>query len=256
MAKFFHYLLLLSFILINACAHKTTVRKHPECDKMLQKCNYLTAFPPKAEVNTVEFGGKKTRMYDYEYSIEDIIIAELPSALEDKGYKVMPINRKSAKNKKVLEQYEYIRESLDEEVASLYRPAVMIEEEKAFNIDKRVEKKLASKLGKATNSCLLLFVDYGNNVQTNGARAMGFVLDVLTRSSNASSVDNAHMLLTFVEARTGRILWTNTTGHARDLFADMFKSSNAQELDTKRVRQLLRQALEDFPDKNKLAQSK
>jgi hypothetical protein len=230
-----------------SCAKQTTVRHRNDYAKTLKTSRSITVLPVKAEVNMVGVGGGKERMYDYEYAIEESIFKAVKPMLKHKGYKVVLLNKRQIKDKNLFSNYELLYEDLGTETSSLYAQSLM-EEEKAHNIENKVGKH-ALVIGKETNSDVLFLVNYLNNVQTNGARALGFMMDMVVRTKTMENADQAVILLSMIDAKTSNVLWCNNFVVSSHLFSDMF---SGKDTDTKRVDQLLQGALKTLPNKSQL----
>lgn len=249
MKRILSVFLLLPLLLTVSCANKTSVRHRNDYAKTLKQSRSITVLPVKAEVNMVGVGGHKERMYDYEYSIEEAIFREAKPMLKKKGYKVSRLNKRDLKDKNLFSNYELLYEDLDKETEKLYKEPLM-DVEKAHNIENKVGRH-AFVISKDSKGDVLFLVNYVNNVQTNAARAVGFMMDMIIKTRNSDEVDKAAVLLSMVDAKTGNILWCNYFAVSSSLFGDMFKGDN-KEVDTKRVDQLLFGALKTLPNKHEL----
>lgn len=104
-----------------SCANKTSVRHRNDYAKTLKQSRGITVLPVKAEVNMVSVTGKKERMYDYEYAIEEAIFKEAKPILKKKGYKVSMLNKRDLKDKNLFSNYELLYEGLEKETSELYK---------------------------------------------------------------------------------------------------------------------------------------
>lgn len=235
--------------LVGACANQTLVRHRNNYAQTLKHSNRIALLPPKAEVNMLSAVGDKTRMYDYEYEVEKVIFIALKPILRNKGYNVVRITKSHLKDKNIFSNYEILHDELSEETSSLYA-APMMDVDKASNIDNKVGHH-ALVIGKETKSNVLFLVNYLNEVQTNGARAMSFVMDAFFNTRSTEEVDKATILISMVDAKTGNILWSNYFFVSQDLFSDMFKGDE-KDIDNKRINTLLENALKQLPNKKEL----
>lgn len=255
MKKILSITLLLSIFLMASCANTTTVRHRNDYAKTFKQSRSIVVLPTKAEVNMVEVGGNTKRMYDYEYSIEEVIFKESKQQLRKKGYKVEMLSKSNLKAKNLFSNYELLYEDLGNETASLYATPLM-EVEKAYNIENKVGRH-AVIIGKETKGDILFLVNYLNNVQTNGVRALKVAMFVLSAaggrgdSSHLDGTDQASILLSMVDAKTGNILWCNNFFISSGALNDMIKGNDAEE-DNKRIRTLLSGALKSLPNKSEL----
>ena len=247
MKKTYSFCLAVFLLFLTSCTKNTTIRHRSDYAKILKNSHTIAVLPAKAEVNMVGVGGSKERMYDYEYYIEESIFKAAKPLLKQKGYKVKLLNKRQIKDKNLFSNYELLYENLDIENASLYKSPLM-EEEKAFKIENKVGRH-ATLIGKETKSDVLFFINYLNNVQTNGARALGFMMDMIIKTRNIDNVDQATILLSMVDAKTSNMLWCNYFVVSSHLLDDMFKG---KDLDSKRIDKLLKGALKSLPKKGEL----
>ena len=126
----------------------------------------------------------------------------------------------------------------------------MMDVEKAHNIESKVGRH-AFVVGKETKSDVLFFINYLNNVQTNGARVASAMMDVLIRTRATDEVDKSTILISMIDSKTGNILWSNFFSVSSSLFGDMFKGSD-KEIDNKKVDALLSGVLKNLPNKSEL----
>jgi hypothetical protein len=86
-------------------------------------------------------------------------------------------------------------------------------------------------------------IDYVGSTKTNGARALDFTRALLIGGSTTPAESSA-MVLGIIDAKSGRILWTNMSTAFKDLFSSgADKLSNADKVDIKKVNALIENAL-------------
>ncbi|MEQ9116010.1 MAG: hypothetical protein RLN62_04360 [Rickettsiales bacterium] len=265
MARIFQHSFLLILLLFTvSCAHLTTERRHPDCEVALSKANCIGVLPAKAEVKTVGLGGSGERKYDYEYRVEEIVADEANKILQEKGYRTKLVRKRDLRKKKAFADFDRSKDRLDEATGDFYTSGELMQKEEAYNIHRNTGRYSRS-VGKTTQSDVLLYINYVNNVKKNSARAAGFLLDALQAMgnrgnhsisrSNNDDADTVVIMLTLVDAKTGNVLWSNFSRDVRDIFADFF-SGKDDAADRKRVRQVIQFTLEPLPDKDKLLASK
>lgn len=238
-----------------SCANKTSVRHRNDYAKTLKHSRGITVLPVKAEVNMVSVTGKKERMYDYEYAIEEAIFKEAKPILKKKGYKVSMLNKRNLKDKSLFSNYELLYEGLEKETSELYKEPLM-NVERAYNIENKVGMH-AMVVGRESRGDVLFLVNYLNNIQDNGARALNVAMFVFsaavgsTNSGHLDGTDNAGILLSMVDAKNGNVLWCNHFFTSSGMMHDMFRG-DSKEVDKKRIDQLLSGALKTLPNKHQL----
>lgn len=128
--------------------------------------------------------------------------------------------------------------------------------EKAYNIENKVGRH-AMIVGKESKGDVLFLVNYLNNIKDNGARALNvamFVLSAAVGSANSGyldGTDNAGIMLSVVDAKSGNVLWCNNFFTSSSMMHDMFKG-DSKEVDKNRIDQLLSGALKTLPNKQEL----
>ena len=153
------WLLLLVAITLSACSKTTTIRHHEKFQNHLSKSKQLTILPAAVHVVTVDAMGKKTRNYEYESQVEDIIIDVLKPELAAKGYKTTFLNRREIHNNKLSRNVLNFREEYNSQIAKLYSPFIW-DIEKAHNVDVLLGRKL-SEITKLNGSELVIFTQVG-----------------------------------------------------------------------------------------------
>lgn len=249
MNKIFRSIALVILLLTASCANHTSVRYRSDYEKTLKKTRVLSLLPVKAEVNMVGIGGDQKRMYDYEYEVENIIFSLVKPILAKKGYKVSLVSKRALKDKNIYSHYDMLSEDLDKELLELY-PEPLMNVEKAYNIENKVGRH-AFVIGKETRGDVVVFVNYLNNVKTNGARVTALMMDMFLKTHQTSDVDKATILISLIDSKTGNILWSNCFSLSSDLFADMFQGKD-KEADYKKVDSLISGALKQLPNKGEL----
>lgn len=240
-------LLLFIIITTSACAKPKTMERHNSFyeGEIIQRNNVLI-IPPVAEIAMVDTFGKRERMHDYEYHMEDLIHSEIYPLIREKGYNPIYLSKKDIVEKKLNNLVMQLRDIYDEETKALYKPALW-EEEKAFSITENIGK-IAVDLGKKTNTDLILVLDYDLSIKTSGARTAGFMLAMISYSARSQVENNdvATMKIGIIDTKNGNVLWTNAHNDALGLFQE----TKNHEDDVKRVRKILSKTLEPLQEKN------
>jgi hypothetical protein len=236
-------------LLATSCANQTSVRHRTDYEKTIKKTRVFSVLPVKAEVNMVGVNGDQKRMYDYEYEVENIIFSIVKPILAKKGYKVTLVGKRALKDKNIFSHYDMLSEDLDKELSDLYSQPMMATD-KASKIENKIGRH-AFVIGKETKGDVLVFINYLNNVKTNGARAAAFMADVFLKTNSASEVDKATIIISLIDSRNGNVLWSNYFAVSSDLFADMFRGKD-QDFDYKRADSLMSGVLKPLPNKREL----
>ena len=230
-------------LLCSSACSMTSVRHRQGFDEVLNR-KTIAGMPAEIKVNMVGAFGSKERQYNYEEHLDELLLNEASKILKTKGYKVRVVSRKTLSKANNFDAYDDLKESIERVSLELYKTPMMAEE-KAYNIDTKVHEPV-SKLKKLGDGQVLLFIDYINNITTNGAR----VVNVLAGGKQA--VDSSAILLLFLDANTGDVLWSNMVRFDKGLGADLFESSDHKERDSKHLHRILAGALANFPKKSTL----
>lgn len=233
------YLALVLLVFTTACTKVTSIRYNPGYNNVLSKHQEVIILPPAAEVNTVDIGGKKKRVYNYEANLEQLIAAETNTDLQELGFNVKVMHRKDFHDLGIYDHYLRLRDTYDTARRELYQP-LLWEESKAFAIANRLGES-AIIVGKKTKSDIIIMVDYAGMVKTNGARALDLTLTLLTGHDNSSNnAESSLMIIGIIDAKTGNILWTNMSVDNKDLFSSAINNFSSQNnIDVKRLNKLI-----------------
>lgn len=252
-----NFVVLLSFIILVGCTPLTAVRHSDNYSNVLQQKKNILILPQEVEVNTVSASGSKTRMYDYEYYLIDVLNEVTPSVLTDKEYKSTTLKKSIIKEKGLSDDLISLRKSYKPVLDDLYKSLLMSQKD-AFVIKKNIGQS-AVKIAEKTGSDLLIITDYQGNVKTNGARAKDFALDVTMAAfgistQNSANADAAAMTIGLIDGKTGDIIWTHVSSLSKDLYSSAFSSmtSSQKEEDRARVANLLKSGLAPLPKKSEI----
>ncbi|MFA1688052.1 hypothetical protein ABVF33_00560 [Candidatus Rickettsia barbariae] len=83
-------------------------------------------------------------------------------------------------------------------------------------------------LGEKTGADIFVLLNYVQMIKNNGARTHDFLMSAL--GCSVSNADNIFMSIGIVEAKGGRILWTNATPQAQPFSSSIFSSCDKSEI--------------------------
>ncbi|UZW38512.1 hypothetical protein [Rickettsia conorii] len=83
-------------------------------------------------------------------------------------------------------------------------------------------------LGEKTGADIFVLLNYVQIIKTNGARTRDFLMSAL--GCSVSNADNIFMSIGVVEAKSGRILWTNAMPQAQPFSSSIFSSRDKSEM--------------------------
>ena len=213
--RFFHIaLLILTILTTSACT--TSVRHAKNYESTISQNRDILILPPEAHVHEVSVTDKK-RMYDYEYNMEYIISDQLIQSFYDLGFKAKLLHRKDIHEQNLHEAVARLHHNYSESRNILYREAEW-DEKKAFNIDSSVGE-VANEIGSKNNCGLLVLTDYDRAIKAGGTRAMNVMTDILLGTKTSQDADVAIMIVGVIEAKTGKILWSNRGVSMRSVFS-------------------------------------
>jgi hypothetical protein len=251
----------LLMMLTISCTKKTTIRYAANYQDAINKSHQVLILPPNVEVNTVDIGNKKTRMYNYEEHLASLMTEQLTTALQKHGFRTKIFHKKDIKEQELYDSLMLLRKAYNPILEELYSPLDW-EIKKATAITKNAGEHTI-KIGEKTESDILIFTDYARNVKTNGARTLGFITDFFTGPIYAykpnelrpilinpsENVDQALMVIALIDAKNGNILWTNFSGIKSDLCSSMlFESSNDKKTDIKHLDKIIAITLSGFKE--------
>jgi hypothetical protein len=237
---------------VTACGNKyTTVRQSPSYNRQAVKQKEILILPTDAIVNTVDFAGKKERMYDYESYIDDLINKSLADKLKENGYKVVRLTRKELHDKKISAQVSRLKDKYNTSIDELYSSYVL-PVEKAHSISNNIGKQDIDFKNNEQDS-LILLSDYTSDVKTSAARTKDVLIDAFLGSRLATSADVAKIIVGLVDYKSGNILWTNVSSDMKDAYNGAFERihSSDQEIDIKRTDRLAEFSLNELVNEKK-----
>jgi len=244
--------LLLVAITLSACSKTTTIRHHEMFKDHLSQSKQLTILPAAVHVVTVDAAEKKTRNYEYESQVEDIIIDILKPELAAKGYKTTFLNRREIHNNKLSRNVLNFREEYNSQIEKLYSPFAW-NLEKAHNVDVLLTRKL-SEVTKLNGSELVIFVEYDLKARSSGACTKDFALalfsSALGASSNQEPAELVSVIFAIIDPNDGRFIWSNFSRTPYGTFSGMFTKNDKYE--AKRLKEVFAELLKELPARDKL----
>lgn len=215
---------LLVIFALSGCAKMTYQRRSANYQSIVHNVSHVVVMPANIEVNTLDIKGKKTRMYNYEYHLEDVINRIVVSHLEKKGFKVSVLSKRDIVKQGLSCSMIRLREKYNEIIKDLY-DVQHWPEEKAFSINKNVGKiKGFVELGDK----LLVMIDYAMITKTNSARMLDFAASLFISSNATKNADNSLLILGMLQAKSGSFVWSNMSKIAKDLYGSMLEGISKQ----------------------------
>ncbi len=247
--KMIRLLIVASLLFTTACVSNTTVRSKSNYEHELKAKETIALLPSSAEVYTVGFS-KKERMYDYEAGLEELINTELLPLFKEKGYNVRNLRKSDIHKKGISRKVVNLKENYNPKIRRLYSP-VLMKKELALNTNVKVDGTASRKIKDATEADVISVVNYTGTLQTNGARALGFAIDLLAGSSSA--VETSTLTVSLLDADTGELLWSNLASAGKDIITSGFNNlSTQEEVDKKNINRLGKYLLRNLPDRELL----
>jgi hypothetical protein len=219
--------IILTFIafVVSGCASQTSVRHSVHYTEPLATRN-AAVLTPEVEVYTVSASGAKERMYDYESHLESVIKDRVVSALQEMNFRVTYLDRRDLHNKKLMDYAHGLRSNYNNATKEIYK-SMLLKQEEAFAITNNLGANAVA-LGSATQKDILIMVDYFQEVKTAGAKALSFVKDLIINTGASANADTASMIIGFIDAKSGAVLWTNMVMDIETVLSSNNFSSQSQ----------------------------
>lgn len=240
----------LCLLSLTSCKSYTSVRHAPDYKTALAKQPSIVVLPPEVNVYTESFMGQKDRMYDFEYYLEPRIQEAIYNKLKEKGYRAIKLTKRDLKESNLYQDVHALRNKYVDTTKKLYVVQAM-QEEHAFNIENSVGDA-ARTLMEKTGQKVFVLSDYEEVVEGNGARLRDFAIDVLVGSRASSVAENSTLTLGFVDAQTGKVLWTNQNLLQTSTFDFDALYKSDEELAQGKIDSLTKYSLGALPDKSEL----
>ncbi|WP_103897525.1 hypothetical protein [Rickettsia fournieri] len=177
----------------------------------------------QTEVYTLDIGNCKERKYNYEDHLEELLKQEISLAMQKNGLRVKLLHNKDIRTQKLDDLVSRFRSSYNNTYTALY----IWPEEKAFSMTQNIGEPVIM-LGEKTGADIFVLLNYVQIIKTNGARTRDFLMSAL--GCSVSNADNIFMSIGVVEAKSGRILWTNAMPQAQPFSSSIFSSRDKSEI--------------------------
>lgn len=242
------FLLLLVVISTSACAKTTFVRSAPDYQETLKRSKLVLVVPPEISVHTIDASGKKTKMYNYEDKLEDLVTDTIISKLSEKGFDVKLLSRKEIHNNKLSNDIINLKDNFVNLTTELYASGPW-KEDQAFSVEKSINGTAA--IHKKLNADLVVMSNFSLDSKTSGALAVDFtkrlLFGALGTSSDNGIAESALMKLAFIEASTGKLLWMHSVfKNESALSTTIDNMSDANKVDKEKLDTLCNASLKDL----------
>ncbi|NDB82138.1 MAG: hypothetical protein EB127_05255 [Alphaproteobacteria bacterium] len=210
---------------MTSCAKTTTIRSAENFEHAFVRSNRLILVPPTIEVAQKTLLGPAKRIHDYESSIEDIVTNQVQNALEDKGYKVSVLSKKSIYDAKISAQMSIFQEEAVEKMASLYNPFLM-EESKALKIILDLSGSL-NQIKYFNTGDIIVLPEYSFWSRSSGSQTATVLSCLLFNNSGSDSNvgERALLRISFIDAGNFKLLWSNMSIEDTSILYSTFTSS-------------------------------
>lgn len=241
-----NFLLILILVISSACASKTTIRHASDLQSAIARSNHVALImPPVVEVNMVDIASKKSRMYDYEYHLENILYQQIIPALQEQGIRTQILHRRTLHDQDLARDAASMRERY-QEIRDLLYKEILWNKERAFNIVENTGP-FAMPIGLKNHGDLLIMVDYARDVKTSGARTRDFMMDLFLGTSASNDADKSILIIAIIDAKNGKLLWTNMGINMRDVIGSAIDNTGSEdELAQERIKTMLTNMFENF----------
>jgi hypothetical protein len=231
-------------IITAGCTSTTSVRHRSNYDFVVNRSHNFVVLPPAVEVNTIDVSNKKTPVHSYGINLESLIKERLVDRLTKSNLRVRILHRKDIAEQGVYPVFLRLQGKYNTVRDELYSP-LLWDVKKAFAVEKNIGDD-AVLFGEKTDSDILIFVDYLRNIKTNGARIRDFAMGALLKIGDDVPPDSTVMVISFVDAKTGNILWSNMQKY----IATLFESSSSEKADIKQLDTIIQLTLQNFKKTN------
>ncbi len=241
-------------MIISSCTTTTTVRHCSDyTDVVNTSKGGMLILPPEVEVNTISATNIKTRMYDYEVYLAHLISERAAVAIEKTNLRAQILHGKDIRDKKLYPDLKKIRHNYDENREILYR-VIHLKPEDAYSISNKIDSS-ATVFKEKTQSDILVFIDYLYNVKSSGAVAVSILTKALSQAFSDSrhhhydpeeNGDKVVMIIGFVQASTGKVLWTNMCVDYIPSGVNLFSSMDAKQTDIYNLDRIFAKILKPF----------
>jgi len=237
-------------MIISSCTTTTTVR---HCSNYTDVVNAskggMLILPPEVEVNTISATNVKTRMHDYEVHLAHLISERASVAIEKTNLRAQILHGKDIRDKKLYPDLKKIRHNYDENREILYK-VIHLKPENASAIENKINSS-AAVFKEKTDTDILVFIDYLYDVKSSGAIAVSILTKALFGSrhyhyDSEENGDKVVMIIGFVQASTGKVLWTNMCVDYISSGGGLFSSMDAKQTDIYNLDRIFAKILKPF----------
>ncbi|MES2215517.1 MAG: hypothetical protein V4485_05870 [Pseudomonadota bacterium] len=225
--RFVHYTVIIFIsLLLSGCAKTTSIRHSANYLDNLRGSKEIIILPPKVEINMVDTGGRRERMYDYEDHLAKVVEQQAKEVMSKIGYRVKALHKKDLHEQKLMDHTMALTHTYDTAREELYG-SVLWKEDVAFSINKPLSPEVIL-LGSAVKGDIFLMIDYVGSIKTNGARAVAFAMSLLT-GVGAENADNAAMIVGLIDAKTGAVIWSNIVSESHCVITSAVTNLSSQD---------------------------
>ena len=234
------YLLLL---IIVGCAPITT-RQAPNYKTVLANYKTMVLLPVEVEMKSIDASGKEKRFYDYEYHLETLVKNNVIPEMRSRGFDVSFLSRKDTHDKGIYNEVLQLRRKYNDEMKILHDPKFNEKDASSVNINLG---KYATDVGKIIDTDVIVIVDFSGYARTSGSVALSFITGMVTGVYSGGPSAASSMLIGIIDAKNGKLLWSNTALEADGLFTSSSSNKAKQDkIDNKNINTLLKKVLKPF----------
>jgi hypothetical protein len=231
-------------LMFASCAPITT-RQTSNYKEVIAKYNTMVLLPIEVEINSIDAGGKATRFYDYEYHLESLVKDNVIPEMRLRGFQMSFLSRKDAHDRGVYNDVLQLRQKYNEEIKTLH--SAQFKEKNASSIDVNFGQYVTH-IGEVENADLIMMVDFSGYARTSGAVALSFLTGMVTGVySGGRPSAGSTILISIIDAKTGKLLWNNTA-HEADAFFTSSSNNRAKQdkIDNKMIDLLMKRVFKPF----------
>jgi hypothetical protein len=240
--RFFREFILL-FVVLSTAACTTTVRHQKDYRDAFAQNREILIIPPEVEIYEVGMTTKK-RLYTYEYNLEPIISDQVLQQLQDKSFRVKYLSRKDIHEQNLQAEVQRLYDIYKDSRNMLYAK-VELDEKKAFNINNTVGNA-ASNIAEKNNVAFIAITDYSRAIKDTSSRVATVMMNLLLGSQTQDDSDVSVMIIGIIDAKTGKVLWTNRSYVVRGAFS----SSSDKKKEEAEMKALVKFTLKPLNEKD------
>lgn len=235
--------LVLILLVLTSCAPITT-RQTTDYRQVIARYNTIALLPIEVEINSVDAAGKTKRFHDYEYHLESLVKDNILPEMRPRGFRITFLSRKDAHDKGIYNEVLHCREKYNDSIKALYNP--QFRQKNASSIDINVGE-CAIRIGEATGVDLMMIVDFSGYAKTSGAVTLSFLTGMVTGIYSGGPTAGSSMLISIIDAKNGKLLWSNTATEHDSLFTSSSSNKARQDkIDNRTINRLMKKILKQF----------